>query len=207
MDPRIARTRRSLQRAMLALASERDLEDFTVADIVERAEVNRSSFYQHYSDKDTLLADAIDHAMQEDGADLPPLLDLVDDSPPSALVVYLQHFEAYAAVYARVFGERGSPVAVARLQGRVREIARDAIEHSGTTAFGGMPVDVAAAGVAGSVTGVLGAWIALEPRPTVGTAAAWIWQVLVGPGELGLGGAESEGTCGEKERKSASGSP
>ena len=60
MDPRIARTRQSLQAALFELARERGLDEITVADIAERAGVNRSSFYQHYSDKDTLLADAID---------------------------------------------------------------------------------------------------------------------------------------------------
>ena len=60
MDARVVRTRRSLQESLFALARERPLEELTVADIVQRAGVNRSSFYQHYADKDTLLADAID---------------------------------------------------------------------------------------------------------------------------------------------------
>lgn len=185
MDPRVARTRRSLQRALLELARTRDLDDVTVADIVERAGVNRSSFYQHYSGKDTLLADAIDAALVEDGAALPPLMDLVQVDPPSGLVAYLAHFEANAGVYARVLGEHGSPVVVARLHERVHEIAREGIQSSQTHAFDGMPVDVAAAGIAGSVVAVLGAWLALEPRPGVETAAEWIWRVLIGPGEVG----------------------
>ena len=183
MDPRIARTRRSLQRALLELARTRDLEDVTVADIVERAGVNRSSFYQHYSDKDTLLADAIDAAIDEDGAALPPLMDLVEVDAPAALVAYLAHFEANAGVYARAFGEHGSPVVLARLSDRVFELAREGIASSRTHVFDGMPIDVAAAGIAGSVVAVLGAWLRLDPRPSVETAADWIWRVLVGPGD------------------------
>src|SRR5665811_757073 len=49
-DPRIARTRRMLQTALLDLTREQPLDEITVADIADRAEVNRSSFYQHYSD-------------------------------------------------------------------------------------------------------------------------------------------------------------
>lgn len=198
MDPRVARTRHSLQQALLALARTRDLDDVTIADIAERAGVNRSSFYQHYSGKDTLLADAIDAALVEDGAALPPLSDLEAD-PPAALVAYLAHFEANAAVYARVLGEHGSPVAVARLNTRVVAIAREGILASRGHAFDAIPVDVAAAGVAGSVVGVLGAWLSLDPRPGVETAAEWIWRVLVGPGEVvppagvrGTGGLEGE---------------
>ena len=47
MDPRIARTRGSLQEALLELARERELDDISVGDVAERAGVNRSSFYQH----------------------------------------------------------------------------------------------------------------------------------------------------------------
>src|SRR5690606_15118949 len=71
VDPRIARTRRSLQEALFELARERGLDEISVADIAERAGVNRSSFYQHYSDKDTLLADAIDAVVEEAGTAIP----------------------------------------------------------------------------------------------------------------------------------------
>ncbi|MEZ5190283.1 MAG: helix-turn-helix domain-containing protein [Schumannella sp.] len=67
MDPRIARTRRSLQEALLELARERELDDISVGDVAERAGVNRSSFYQHYADKETLLADALDSAAEGRG--------------------------------------------------------------------------------------------------------------------------------------------
>ena len=65
MDPRIARTRQSLQQALLALAREESLDAISVADIAARAGVHRSSFYQHYADKETLLADAIDSAVDD----------------------------------------------------------------------------------------------------------------------------------------------
>ncbi|GMA32953.1 TetR/AcrR family transcriptional regulator [Litorihabitans aurantiacus] len=182
MDPRIARTRHSLQRALFDLLGTRDLEDVTIADIVEHAGVNRSSFYQHYSDKDTLLADAIDSALAGDGAALPPLMELIETDAIAAIVAYLGHFEGNIDVYARVFGPHGSLVAVARLQQHVQGLAREGIESSRTQVFDGMPIDVAAAGIAGSVVAVVGAWIAMEPRPGLDVAAAWIWRVLLGPG-------------------------
>ena len=73
LDPRIARTRRVLQAALLDLAREQPLDEITVAEIADRAEVNRSSFYQHYSDKETLLADALDAQAADVGADLSSL--------------------------------------------------------------------------------------------------------------------------------------
>lgn len=181
MDPRIARTRRALQQALLGLVRDRDLESVTVADVVERAEVTRSSFYLHYSDKETLLADALDALAEEEGAELPELLELIAE-PPQALIAYLRHFDVNAEVYRRVLGPHGSAVASDRLHARIEALAASALAQTETDAFTGVPLDVAAAGLAGSVVGVLRAWIAREPRPPVEEGAGWIWQVLIGPG-------------------------
>ncbi|WP_291378775.1 helix-turn-helix domain-containing protein, partial [Demequina sp.] len=67
MDVRVERTRRRLQEALFSLARERGLENVAVSDIAERAGVNRSTFYQHYADKDTVLADALDRIAGEAG--------------------------------------------------------------------------------------------------------------------------------------------
>jgi AcrR family transcriptional regulator len=180
MDPRIARTRQSLQEALFGLARERDLDEISVADIAERAGVNRSSFYQHYSDKDTLLADAIDAVAEEAGTDVAGLTEITPD-PPALLVDYLRHVEENAAVYARIFGDHGSPAAVARLRSRIQSIVVDAVTTSHQQAFGDIPSDVLAAGLSASVLGVLEVWLARDPRPPVETAVGWLWQVLLGP--------------------------
>lgn len=180
MDPRIARTRRSLQEALFELARERDLDEISIADIAERAGVNRSSFYQHYSDKDTLLADAIDAVVEEAGTAI-PVMSEITEQPPAILIEYLRHVEQNAAVYARIFGEHGSPLVVARLRDRVQRIVIDAVATSHQDAFSDVPPDVLAAGLSGSVLGVLEAWLARDPRPPVETAVQWLWSVLLGP--------------------------
>ena len=38
-----------------------------------------------------------------------------------------------------------------------------------------------AAGITGSAMGVVRAWLEREPRPSVETAAGWLWKVLLGP--------------------------
>ncbi len=182
MDPRVGRTKRSLQGALFDLARERPLDDITISDVVARADVNRSTFYQHYSDKETLLADALDAYAEGAGATLIGL-DLPLDSPPPELVAYLRHLDENASLYRRVFADGGAGVAVARLRARIEAIVRAGLETSGAEGFDGMPPDVVAAGIAGSVLGAIGAWLAREPRPDVETAADWIWRLLVGPGD------------------------
>ncbi|WP_395638734.1 TetR/AcrR family transcriptional regulator [Pseudolysinimonas sp.] len=180
MDPRIARTRQSLQQALFDLARERGLDEISVADIAERAGVNRSSFYQHYADKDTLLADAIDAVAEVAGADLPVFREITPEPPP-ILIGYLKHIEENAAVYARVFGSHGSPVAVARLRSRVLAIASAAVATVEAPPLDDIPAEVRAAGLTGSVLGVLEAWLAQDPRPPVETAVSWMWRMLLGP--------------------------
>lgn len=56
-DPRVQRTRERLRRSLLELLAEEDYRDITLQDVVERAGVARSTFYNHYDDQDQLLAD------------------------------------------------------------------------------------------------------------------------------------------------------
>lgn len=54
-DRRIRRTRQLLRDAFVALLKEKRYEDISVQDIIERADMARSTFYVHYVDKEDLL--------------------------------------------------------------------------------------------------------------------------------------------------------
>lgn len=187
MDPRITRTKSSLQQALLELARERNLDAITVADITERAGVNRSSFYQHYADKELLLADALDTAIAEAGIGISDVEAPVS-GPPEELAVYLRHIERYAAVYRRVLGDRGSAVVTARVRTRLEEFVREGIGRTDIPGFAGVPIDVAAAGITGSALGVVRAWLEREPLAPTDVAVDWLWRVLLGPGDAWTGG-------------------
>jgi AcrR family transcriptional regulator len=49
------RTRHRLQEAMLALVLEKGVEDITIQEITDRADLGRGTFYFHFDDKDDLL--------------------------------------------------------------------------------------------------------------------------------------------------------
>ena len=55
VDRRVRRTRFAVQSALVHLMIERDYAAITVADIAERADVSRSTFYLHFADKDDVL--------------------------------------------------------------------------------------------------------------------------------------------------------
>lgn len=54
-DRRVRRTRGLLHQALIELMLERDYTRISVRDILDRADVGRSTFYAHYRDKDDLL--------------------------------------------------------------------------------------------------------------------------------------------------------
>src|SRR5215207_9513752 len=54
-DARVRRTRDALGDALVALMQEKPFETITVQDVLDRAQISRSTFYSHYSDKDDLL--------------------------------------------------------------------------------------------------------------------------------------------------------
>lgn len=178
MDPRVARTQASLQDALLELARRQKLDDITVADVAKRAGVNRSSFYVHYSDKETLLADALERVLDEMSDSLPTAKKNTSEVPVE-LRQYLTHIAEHVSLYRRVLGDHGSAVIAARLRHRIELIVRDAVHASQDTVFIGLPLDVVAAGIAGSVLGVITAWLNRDPLPPVEEATMWIWRVLL----------------------------
>lgn len=55
LDQRVRQTRQALFQAFAALVLERPYEDIGVTDIIKQAGVSRSTFYQHYRNKDDIL--------------------------------------------------------------------------------------------------------------------------------------------------------
>ena len=97
-DRRSQRTRRTLSAALVQLMLEQRYDTITVQDIIDRANVGRSTFYAHYQDKDDLLIsdftaviDALSkHMRRPDGE--PP------GQPPN-LTPLFTHIQAHRHLY------------------------------------------------------------------------------------------------------------
>jgi AcrR family transcriptional regulator len=63
-DRRSQRTRQLLSAALVELIREKDYGTITVSDIIERANVGRSTFYAHYRDKDDLFVGELDRVIE-----------------------------------------------------------------------------------------------------------------------------------------------
>lgn len=58
LDRRSRRSRAALEGALLELVTERELAQISVADLTKRADVHRTTFYEHYTDVHDLAASA-----------------------------------------------------------------------------------------------------------------------------------------------------
>lgn len=58
-DRRVRRSRRMMHEALRALILEKGYDGVTVQDVIDRADVGRTTFYAHFRDKDDLLASGL----------------------------------------------------------------------------------------------------------------------------------------------------
>src|SRR5262252_7916866 len=96
---------RRVQRAHIDLVQERDLSQITVADVADRADVSRSTFYDHYQDVHE-LAEAACTSMLDDMFRFVLALDTararpadLQEDPDPALTGFFAHFAAHAGLY------------------------------------------------------------------------------------------------------------
>lgn len=59
-DRRVRRTRKALHQALISLSLEKNYDTITVQEVLDRADVGRSTFYAHFQSKDELLMSGID---------------------------------------------------------------------------------------------------------------------------------------------------
>lgn len=60
VDRRVQKTRKLLQDALIELVAEKGYESVTIREILDKANVGRSTFYAHFQDKDQLLHSILD---------------------------------------------------------------------------------------------------------------------------------------------------
>ena len=64
-DRRMDRTREALRRAFVGLIGEKRYEEIRIADILERANVGKSTFYEHFKNKEDLLRSTMDWILRD----------------------------------------------------------------------------------------------------------------------------------------------
>lgn len=183
IDPRVRRTRRMLEDAVLALAANQEFATITVRDIAERAELNRATFYLHYRDKDDVCSQALDGLFNEltaeDRAFVAARERISLDSIPIGVTSVLRHCAERPDLFRRLLADSGSMGFAARLRRYIESGFMQVWSDMGVEATpGSPPAQMRACSAAASLQGVLQWWLEDDGMISVEVAACWAWTLL-----------------------------
>lgn len=166
-DRRVQRTRERLQKALIELISERRFDAITIQDIVDRANVGRTTFYLHYSSKDELLMSCHEAIVGEFRfGPLHPLSreDLLSPEAPPGMTAAYRHLNDARALLLPIFQGKDGLL----ILGRIRDWSARVLEASLRAAFAEaestIPCDVLANYLAGAQIALVQWWLE-ERRP------------------------------------------
>jgi AcrR family transcriptional regulator len=169
LDRRVEKTRSALFGAFAGLVQKHRYEEIGVADILERANVSRSAFYEHFSGKEGLLAGSI----------AGPFTVLADsiwaDDNTSRLIRILEHFWANRALARAILREPVRSKTAAVLIGQIEQ----RLQANGLGVRGALilPTRLAAIQLAEVFLAPITAWLSAEPRCTAQTLALALRRV------------------------------
>jgi AcrR family transcriptional regulator len=191
-DLRVQRTRKLLRDALIALTIEKGFAAVTVQDIVERAMVNRATFYRHYQDKYDLVTSSINEVLDELdqlGESLPAEIDRAMLEPPAeAEIRVYQHFADHADFYRALLGKNGLPSLSAHIRTRVEQIfARQLALLQYDERQARIPLDLCLSFISNAAVGSIIWWLEHDLPYSAEQMALWLGE-LIGYGvNYGLG--------------------
>ncbi|WP_327144830.1 TetR/AcrR family transcriptional regulator [Nocardia sp. NBC_01327] len=158
-DRRVRRTRKTLHEAFIALVLDKGYENMTVQDILDRADIGRSTFYVHYRDKEALLTATFDSMRAQLEADFAHTasagLPLEVDRPAALL---FDHAHRNQRVYRALCGKQGGTVVTRHLHDFIVQLLADHLPHNPGTDHA-PPPEVIAEFYAAATVGLLAWWI------------------------------------------------
>ena len=158
-DRRVRRTRKVLREAFISLILENGYEKLTIQDILDRADVGRSTFYVHYRDKESLLLECFDEMREQLRSNMAAIRPAgpIDVSRPAALI--FEHAYRNQRVYSALCGNKGGAVVQRHLRKMVGDVLREQLPHHLAQTGTEVPTDVAAEYYTAAALGLLTWWI------------------------------------------------
>ncbi len=115
MDRRIQKSKQAIMETFVTLVQEKDLENITIGEIAEKANVNRGTIYLHFTDKYDLRDKCLDYyLMQLTEACIQDHREEL--ASKSSIVRIFDHLEANYKFYSSMLSNKESPVFRKRLK-------------------------------------------------------------------------------------------
>jgi len=196
-DRRVRRTRSALRGALIGLMAERGYEGVTVQDVIDRADVGRSTFYAHYTDKadllDDLLAQLRDQLLPASSDDAP------DPRRPLRFSLEMfRHVRDERMLLRGLLGPTGTSPVIGQIEGMLAGVVGGEL-HGIAAAAGSprIPLDLVAASVVASFIATLRWWVDTDFELSPEQIDA-CYQAMVAPGVRTIIKATSSGAGGER---------
>ncbi|RWA64530.1 TetR/AcrR family transcriptional regulator [Mesorhizobium sp.] len=164
IDRRAARTRRALHQALLTLMLRKGYETLSVQDIIDEADVGRSTFYAHYTGKEDLLRSGFQmlrQELKEAQSAAPATAGASHDDPLGFSTAMFEHAARYADHYRTMIGGRGGAVTDNEIRLILSEMVRQ--ELSSTLRDDAIPRDFVVQFIVGAFLTALNWWFERKP--------------------------------------------
>jgi len=160
-DRRSLRTRQMLMAAMVELMREKRYDSITVQEIADRANIGRSTFYAHFTDKDDLLVDGVQRMLATLTADTAAAATPAGGSArPLPSLALLHHIGAQVDLYQILARGRGLNLFMTALQDELTTMLTERLtSRVATDTTPAVPPPMLAAMVAGMLTTAIRAWV------------------------------------------------
>jgi AcrR family transcriptional regulator len=184
-DPRVRRTQQLLRDSFLALVLEQGYEAVRVSEIIERAAVNRATFYRHYRSKRDLLrswSHEVGTLLDTGAVSLEdPRVNTGSDGYLPAVVVHIfEHIEANASYYRLMLGRHGLGSIASDMEFQVSQfLERRADLFEETSSTDGAPVGMRTRAYAAQFVGIVKWWLEQDVPQAAEQIASWTWDLPV----------------------------
>lgn len=160
-DRRVHRTRTMLFDALLDLMVEKGYEPITVQDIIDRANIGRSTFYSHFSDKEQLLLGCI-HQLEEylcqQGVERSSQ-DQLNKFRFGFSLAMLQHVQGHKRLYKVTVGKQRGAIVEYHMKRMLANLVRDDVEVLMLRTKIDIPLDIAVEYIVNTFFSLLTWWM------------------------------------------------
>lgn len=186
IDPRVKRTKKMFEEALLNLLEVQEYDKITVREISEQSTLNRATFYLHYYDKDHLLEQLLkgELSILRKGMMLKKTEYSYDSSSPHPILIRLfetisQHTRFYKIIVVQkkdvFFKDELKKIITTLIKNANEFMVKDNVKHD-------VPVEISTAYVTSAYLGVIIWWLEHEtPFSPIYMAAQLTKMSTVGP--------------------------
>ncbi|MEC0371352.1 TetR/AcrR family transcriptional regulator [Paenibacillus chibensis] len=180
MNPRVIKTRSAIMGALQDLLTEKSYESITIRDIVQRAGINRSTFYLHFLDKENLMEqnsayvlDKLRAAIQYPAFSFEKAKKEFEErqEPISSLLAIFRHIQEYFKFYSVMLGEKQFPQQLDEVI--KQELSKFTMDK------------IRCAYASGGLVGLIRYWVSSNMQETPEHMAGWVTEVLLYPNQQG----------------------